>query len=396
MNKNVKTGCLILITGIALACAIFFSWKLAHHAVTDAPTDAAVQTEQTETTLPPETETASASTEETVPGETEETQPKETQPEEPRPEETEPAKVTIDTVPHYSQLDYPDIRYGSGTVATSGSNVTALAMVASYMTDHVYHPDEIADWMVQITGSSYKRLESVSDLLQLSWYRAKNVNDALSAVREGKVAIFLMGSQSLFPGGSHFIVVTGVNDEGSYWVIDPDPQNYTAAHLADSFENGFTAGKLIAGFSGAWIYDKSEMPEEPFLYVPEPRPGQSRYPGLELTDAEVDLMAKLIDMEAQSEPFEGQQAVAEVILNRLVSGNFQSSIYNIIYADEQFTAAKNLYLAEPADTQYKAVERALYGPYVLPIDVVFYATFSVNKNVWGTIGSHVFCYGYDS
>ena len=136
------------------------------------------------------------------------------------------------------------------------------------------------------------------------------------------------------------------------------------------------------------------MPEEPFIYEPEPAPEESRYPGLELTDAEVKLMADLIFMEAQSEPFEGQQAVAEVILNRLKSGNFQSSINSIIYAKDQFAAVKNLYLAQPTDTQYKAVERALNGPYVLPEDVVFYAKFAVNKKIWGTIGSHIFCYSY--
>lgn len=391
MIQNIKMGCLILITGIALAAAVFFSGKWMYHVFTDAAAETVEQTEPTtvETTLPAEPETTAAAAEETE--ETEQTVPEESEP-----VETMAAAVTIDTVPRYSQADYSHIRYGSGTVATSGSNVVALAMVATYMTDHVYTPDQIADWMVQITGGSYKRLEDVSDLLQLSWYRAENINVALSAVQEGKVAIFLMGSSSLFPGGGHFIVVTGINEEGKYWVIDPDPQNYTAWNLADSLENGFTSGKLIAGFEGAWVYDKSEMPDEPFLYEPEPAPEESRYPDLELTEAEVELMAQLISMEAQSEPFEGQQAVAEVILNRLVSGAFQSSIRSIIYADDQFTAVQNLYLAEPVDTQYKAIERALNGPYVLPIDVVFYATYPVNQNVWGTIGSHVFCYRYEN
>ena len=71
-----------------------------------------------------------------------------------------------------------------------------------------------------------------------------------------------------------------------------------------------------------------------------------------------------------------------------------TSINSIIYAKDQFAAVKNLYLAKPTDTQYKAVERALNGPYVLPEDVVFYAKFAVNKKIWGTIGSHIFCYSY--
>ncbi|MGM9548793.1 MAG: cell wall hydrolase [Faecousia sp.] len=397
MIRYIKTGCLILITCIALAAAVFFSWKWMQRAVADAALRVTVETAEvtasSEVMLPPQTEPTAATTVETV---LQETVQEETVPEETVPEETETPQVFFDTVPQFFQSDYPDIRYGSGTIATSGSSVTALAMVASYMTDHVYSPAEIADYAVQYSGSHYKRLEKVSDLLEIPWKRAGNVHEALKAVREGKVAIALMNQQSVFPAGSHFIVLTGANEEGRILVNDPDDKNYSAWGLADLFENGFTDGKLVAGFEGAWIYDKSEMPEEPFIYEPEPRPSESRYPGLALTEAEINLMADLIWMEAQSEPFEGQQAVAEVILNRLVSGDFQSSIYNIIYADDQFAAVKNLYLAEPTDTQYKAIERALYGPYVVPIDVVFYAKFAVNKNVWGTIDDHIFCYSYNS
>ena len=379
MTRYIKTACLIVVVAIALVSAVFFSYKCIRQATADAaPEETTEMTEATET-VPPETEPTTVPTEETIPEET-------TATEETVPVETEAPKVTIDAVPHYHQSEYPDIRYGNGTIATSGSSVAALAMVATYMTDHVYTPADIADYAVQYGGSHYKRLEKVSDLMQIPWKRALNVNEALKAVREGKIAIALMGSRSVFPGGNHFIVLTGVTEDGKIWVLDPDDRDYSAWGVGELLENGFP--------DGAWIYDKTQMPEEPFIYEPEPAPEESRYPGLELTDAEIKLMADLIFMEAQSEPFEGQQAVAEVIFNRLKSGNFQSSINSIIYAKDQFAAVKNLYLAKPTDTQYKAIERALNGPYVLPEDVVFYAKFAVNKKIWGTIGSHIFCYSY--
>lgn len=387
MTRYIKTACLIVVVAIALVSAVFFSYKCIRQATADAaPEETTEMTGATET-VPPETEPTTVPTEETIPEET-------TATEETVPVETEAPKVTIDAVPHYHQSEYPDIRYGNGTIATSGSSVAALAMVATYMTDHVYTPADIADYAVQYGGSHYKRLEKVSDLMQIPWKRALNVNEALKAVREGKIAIALMGSRSVFPGGNHFIVLTGVTEDGKIRVLDPDDRDYSAWGVGELLENGFPDGKLIAGYEGAWIYDKTQMPEEPFIYEPEPAPEESRYPGLELTDAEIKLMADLIFMEAQSEPFEGQQAVAEVIFNRLKSGNFQSSINSIIYAKDQFAAVKNLYLAKPTDTQYKAIERALNGPYVLPEDVVFYAKFAVNKKIWGTIGSHIFCYSY--
>ena len=387
MTRYIKTACLIVVVAFALVSAVFFSYKCIRQATADAaPEETTEMTGATET-VPPETEPTTVPTEETIPGET-------TATEETVPVETEAPKVTIDAVPHYHQSEYPDIRYGNGSIATSGSSVATLAMVATYMTDHVYTPADIADYAVQYGGSHYKRLEKVSDLMQIPWKRALNVNEALKAVREGKIAIALMGSRSVFPGGNHFIVLTGVTEDGKIWVLDPDDRDYSAWGVGELLENGFPDGKLIAGYEGAWIYDKTQMPEEPFIYAPEPAPEESRYPGLELTDAEIKLMADLIFMEAQSEPFEGQQAVAEVIFNRLKSGNFQSSINSIIYAKDQFAAVKNLYLAKPTDTQYKAIERALNGPYVLPEDVVFYAKFAVNKKIWGTIGSHIFCYSY--
>ena len=75
----------------------------------------------------------------------------------------------------------------------------------------------------------------------------------------------------------------------------------------------------------------------------------------------------------------------------LAADNFPNTVQDIVYAEGQFLSAPNLYLAELTHTQYEAVERAIRGPYVLPEDVVFFSQYAVNDNVWGTIGSHVFC-----
>lgn len=341
----------------------------------------------TQTTLPQLETTAIA---ETVEG----TVPAETAAEETVPETTEALIITYDTVPQFFQTDYPEVRYGTGTIANSGCNMTSLAMVASYLTDHTYYPDEMADYTADYIGNHIERLEYGSDLLQLSWKKAGNFHDAVNALKEGKVVIAVMNEKSLFTNGQHFIVLTGLTEDGLILVNDPNENNYSEWNLKDGFENGFREGLILCGFSGAWIYDKNTMPEEPFIYEPVPYAAEPRYPGLELTEEEMDLIADLIWMEAQSEPFEGQQAIAEVILNRLVSGNFQSSVQGIIFAENQFAAADQIYMAEPTYTQYKAIERALYGPYVVPADVVFYAKFAVNDNVWGKIGAHTFCYSY--
>ena len=151
---------------------------------------------------------------------------------------------------------------------------------------------------------------------------------------------------------------------------------------------------MLCGYSGGWIYDKAAMPQEPFLYYEEEVLRESRYPGLALTTEDLDLLAKVVWVEAQGESFEGQQAVAEVVLNRLVSPNFPNTVHDVIYAEGQFRSVPYLDDAEPYQAQYDAIERAIYGPYILPEDVFHFATFRTNNNVWGQIGGHIFCYEY--
>jgi len=120
----------------------------------------------------------------------------------------------------------------------------------------------------------------------------------------------------------------------------------------------------------------------------------SRYASIFLSDEDVDLLARIIWLEARGECFEGQQAVAEVVFNRMLSGAFPDTLYGVIFEKGQFSTAKRVESATPGETQYRAIYEALTGPNVLPLEVVFFATSPENDNVWGTIGGHTFCYPY--
>ena len=299
-----------------------------------------------------------------------------------------------DVVPLYFQTDYPNVRYGNGTVATSGCGITCLSMVASYMTGHTYLPDELADYFGGRAENNIQRLEKASDALQLPWHKAENFHKVLEALREGNIAILLMESTSIFTNSQHFIVLTGISEDGRIFVNDPYEPNYEYWLLKNGFENGFEEGDLLCGYSGGWIYDTNAMPEEPFIYVEEKPEVESRYPGIELTREEQDLLAKIIWIEAQGETAEGQQAVAEVVFNRMVSGEYGDTLNEVIFAEGQFRSVAFLENADAWQAQYEAIERALEGPYILPMNVVHFATYAVNGNVWGKIGGHIFCYGW--
>ena len=299
-------------------------------------------------------------------------------------------------VPLYLQTDYTDIRYGSGTIADSGCSVTCLAMVATYLTGHTYMPDELAEYFATFVSDNHmEKLEYMSDMLRLPWEKAENFHVALNALKEGKIVVAMMNEKSLFTSGQHFIVWSGMTEDGKILVNDPNADNYGHWALKNAFINGFKEGDLCLGYSGAWIFDPAEMPEDPYIYAMAFAQVECRYPDIQLTDEEIDLLAQMVWVEAQGEEFEGQQAIAEVVLNRLKSEDFGSSVKSIILAENQFRSSTLLEEAQPTSVQYKAVELALNGPYVLPEEVVHFATYPVTPNVWGEIGGHVFCYQAD-
>lgn len=317
----------------------------------------------------------------------------ETLPPETLPPETKPVQVRprYEKVPLYDQTDYPDILYRSGTLATSGSNIASLAMAATYLTGHEYLPDQLADYFADYIGNAMQWLEYASGQLQLPWKKAADIDETIRALRDGKIAVVRMNEKSVFMDKFHFVVFTGITEDGKILVNDPYGPNYTAWHLEKALAEGFARGDLTGGYSGGWIYDPAAVPEDPFIYQPEVNTDPFRYGDLELSREDRDLIARLICAEGASEPFEGQQAIAEVIINRIAADNFPGTAKGVIHAQGQFLAVNSLHLQKPTHVQYEAVERALNGPYILDADVVFFSQFPVNDNVWGTIGSHIFC-----
>ena len=169
-------------------------------------------------------------------------------------------------IPLYYQTDYPETTYGKGSIATNGSSITALAMVATYMTGYEYLPDELAQYFDDSGDNNIQRLEAGSEALQLSFEKSENFDKTMAALREGKVAIAVMEAPSLFTTSQHFIVLTGLNEDGKILVHDSYEPNYEKWDLERAFAEGFAEGDILYGYRGAWIYDKSDMPEEPFLY----------------------------------------------------------------------------------------------------------------------------------
>lgn len=352
-------------------------------------------TETTDSTEEPET--TEETTEPTEPTETTEaTEPEATEAEDSDSSQSSssPTKVkTVNGFPLYNQLDYPNKRFGSGTVATSGCGITSLAMVATYLTGHTYLPDELAGYFGGYGENNVQRMEYGAKQMRLPIHKADNIRQIFSAMKEGDIAILLMNHLSIFTESQHFIVLNGMTKDGKYLVADSYAPNYEKWDLKRGFEEGFSEKDLLLGYNGGWYFDVSEMPEEPFIYTEEKPDCEPRYPDVELTWDEQQLMAKIIWLEARGESKEGQQAIAEIILNRLVSGKFGDSIHDVIYGEGQFRTTPFLKDADAWQAQYDAIDDALTGPNILPMNVYYFATYPENGRIWGKIGGHIFCYG---
>jgi N-acetylmuramoyl-L-alanine amidase len=81
---------------------------------------------------------------------------------------------------------------------------------------------------------------------------------------------------------------------------------------------------------------------------------------IDYSDYEKNLLARLVRAEAESEPYEGKVAVAEVVLNRVESREFPNTIKDVIYAPGQFQPVSNGEINKPASSDsIKAVNEAL-------------------------------------
>lgn len=116
------------------------------------------------------------------------------------------------------------------------------------------------------------------------------------------------------------------------------------------------------------------------------------------TDKDVRLMANAVYGEARGEPYEGQVAVAAVILNRVRSDEFPNTPTGVIFQPGAFTAvADGQIWLTPNETAVRAVKDALSG--WDPTDGCLYyfnPETATSKWIWTRpqykkIGKHIFC-----
>ncbi|WP_336772224.1 spore cortex-lytic enzyme [Paenibacillus sp. MMO-58] len=124
----------------------------------------------------------------------------------------------------------------------------------------------------------------------------------------------------------------------------------------------------------------------------------SKSNNLGLSESDLKIMANAVYGESRGEPYEGQVAVAAVILNRLKSPSFPNTISGVIFQPLAFTAvADGQIWLTPNETARKAVQDAINGwDPTGGCTYYFNPETATSKWIWSrpqvkTIGKHIFC-----
>ena len=128
--------------------------------------------------------------------------------------------------------------------------------------------------------------------------------------------------------------------------------------------------------------------ETPAAPQPTAAPVEANNAGAGSFSAEdVLLIAQIVYLESDRGSYDGYRAVANVILNRVNSGKFRSTVTGVIFQGNgsQFTPAKNetsLRAVKPSSKCIEAVQAVLNGDTILPSNAYYFRPASKGKS-WG-------------
>ena len=114
--------------------------------------------------------------------------------------------------------------------------------------------------------------------------------------------------------------------------------------------------------------------------------------------SDLNLLSRLVYGEARGEPYQGQVAVAAVVLNRVEHSSFPNTVAGVIYQSGAFDVVSDGQInLTPNDTAKKAAQDALNG-WDPSNGAIYYFNPSTATNKWiwsrprtGTRGKHRFC-----
>ena len=191
------------------------------------------------------------------------------------------------------------------------------------------------------------------------------------------------------------IIVSSQNNTETNVGYDPIRTTMTMVHYSSNPTNESMDSTVLQAPPPTMIYIEEETSEP----EPEPEPEPAAYQEIAdvITDDEIEMLARLLFLEAGNQSIEGQRAVIEVVFNRLLSDEFPNTLNDVVYAENQFSPAHLIPSTTPTDEQYEVIQIVLTDTEtVLDRGVVFFSRGQYNDYLYDKIGDHYFCYSTKS
>lgn len=180
-------------------------------------------------------------------------------------------------IPYPQYMDEPDNPRGKkGTIRSGGCGVCSVCMVIDQLTTEKFSVKECAQLSMAVGGNHSSGTDMtilgpvVAEKFNLDYAESYDVNDALTALREGGRVIALVGgiepdNRGIFTAGGHYIVLIAADDKDEICILDP---NWTSKTFPKWEKQGLvrTEGTLVYT-SPAVLHQEGKKLGDPTYYI---------------------------------------------------------------------------------------------------------------------------------
>lgn len=218
----------------------------------------------------------------------------------------------------------------SDIVATGYETVyeTNLTSATGYSGEAV----ALTDSYIEVMSDAQEEAEVIGRLYDYTLVYVEEMGSDWTKITSGNVTGYVKNSCLCFGEEAQYIM--NESEEGEYELI----QGYTLSE-AEEKEAAEEAERIAAEEAARAAEEAARKAAEAEAKRAQALAGVevSYNPTMEVSDEELWLLACIVDWEAGNESYEGKLAVANVVLNRVRSGKWGSSITSVIYAPRQFS-----------------------------------------------------------
>lgn len=150
------------------------------------------------------------------------------------------AKFKVTDVVYYNQYDYGNASYGDDTISNSGCGPTSAAMILSTFLDEEVTPQMACDFSavnghLVVGGTEDAFFDDIFNEYGVSYTKEEQTEEnIISSLEDGNLIIAHVGP-SEFTKSGHFIVLSGLDENGNVIVADPASRRRTEVTWSSSY-----------------------------------------------------------------------------------------------------------------------------------------------------------------